>query len=187
MHAETEVAPSRHWLRWITAVVAAVTFVTLATTVAYQNAVIIPHLKSGSSPGPAHIYGPTFSLPADTRGAWTPQVSIHPIDGFLLEFEFNPAYLSNSYFCQLQDASGQPLLQTMVSAEKVNQKLHLAVPAGVVQRPGSYSLVLLAADPGATGPVRKNLLWRLFAANPDSTPVRNSVVQRLTFTILFLE
>jgi hypothetical protein len=183
--AETEVAASRRWPRWITAGVAAVTFVTLATTVAYQNAVTIPRLKSGASPSLAHVYGPTFSLPADRRGAWTPQVSIRPTDGFLLDFEFNPTYLFNSYFCQLQDASGQPLLQTRVSAERVNQKLHLAVPAGVVQHPGSYSLVLLGADPGATGPVRNSVLWRLFAANPDSGPVRNSVVQRLTFTILF--
>ena len=161
------------------------TFVTLAATVAYQKAVTIPHLKSGVSASLAHVYGPALPLLADRPGAWTPQISIHPTDGFLLDFEFNPSYLFNSYFCQLQDASGEPLLQARVSAEKVNQKLHLAVPEGVVQRPGFYSLVLLGADPGATGPVRNSVLWRLFAANPDSGPVRNNVVQRLPFTILF--
>jgi hypothetical protein len=183
--AETEVAASRYWPRWITAVLAAVTFVALATTVAYQNIVTIPDLKSGASPSLAHVYGPTFSLPADRPGSWTPQVSIHPADGFLLDFEFKPTYLFNSYFCQLQDASGHPLLQARVSAEKVNKELHLTVPAGLVQRPGSYSLVLLGADPGTAGPVRNSVLWHLLAANPDSRPVRNSVVQRLTFTILF--
>jgi hypothetical protein len=145
-------------------------------------------LKGGVSPGLARVYGPTFSLPADRLGAWTPQVSIRPTDGFLLDFKFNPTYLFNSYFCQLQDSSGRALIQTMVSAEKVNQELHLAVPPGVVQRPGSYTLVLLGADPGSAGPVRTGILWRLFAADPSSArPDRNSVVQRLTFTVLFLQ
>jgi len=135
----------------MTTIFVAVAFVALASTVAYQNAVTIPHLKGGASPSLGQVYGPTFSLPADRPGAWTPQVSIHPVDGFLLDFKFNPTYLFNSYFCQLQDASGHPLLQTRVSAEKVNQELHLAVPQGVVQRPGSYALVLLGADPGAEG------------------------------------
>jgi hypothetical protein len=146
----------------------AAAFVALGSTIAYQNAVTIPHLKSGASPSRAQIFGPTFSLPADTPGAWTPQISIHPADGFVLGFKFNPTFLFNSYFCQLQDASGHSLLQTRVSAEKVNQELHLAIPEGVVQRPGSYSLVLLGADPGSAGPVRNSVLWRLFAANPDS-------------------
>jgi hypothetical protein len=187
VRAQTEVAGSAGWFRRMTAVLVAATFVALASTVAYQNAVTIPHLKSGTSPSLAQVYGPTFSLPADGSGAWTPQVSIHPTDGFLLDFKFNPTYLFNSYFCQLQDASGHPLLQTRVSAEKVNQELHLVVPAGVVQRPGSYSLVLLGADPGAAGPVRNSVLWRIFAADPASAGRFRNVVQRLTFSVLFLQ
>ena len=187
MGAKTRVGGSGGWPHWIVVGFATSAVVALASTIAYQNAVTIPHLKSGASPTVAQVYGPIFSLPSNRPGAWTPQVSIHPADGFLLDFEFNPTYLFNSYFCQLQDASGHPLLQMRVSAEEVNQKLHLAVPTGVVQRPGSYSLVLLGADPGATGPVRNSFLWRLFAANPNSGPVRNSVVQRLTFSIQFLQ
>jgi hypothetical protein len=117
----------------------------------------------------AQVYGTTFSLPADRTGVWTPQVSIRPADGFLLDFKFTPTFLFNSYFCQLQDASGRPLLQTRVSAEQVNQELHLVVPQGVVQRPGAYTLLLLGADSGS------------------ARPARNSVVQRLTFTILFVQ
>jgi hypothetical protein len=185
--AETKVARSSGWLRGPLAAFATVAFAALATTGAYQNALTIPRLKSDASRSTAQVYGPTFPLPADRPGVWTPQVSIRPTDGFLLEFKFTPMYLSNSYFCQLQDASGHPLLQTRVSAEKVNQELHLAVPPGVVQRPGSYTLVLLGADPGSAGPVRNSVLWRLFAANPASGPAQKSVVQRLTFTILFLQ
>jgi hypothetical protein len=186
--AETKVARSSGWLRGTLAAFATVAFAALVTAVAYQNAVTIPHLKSGASRSTAQVYGPTFPLPPDRPGVWTPQVSIRPTDGFLLDFKFTPTYMFNSYFCQLQDASGRPLLQTRVSAEKVNQELHLAVPAGVVQRPGSYSVVLLGGDPGSAGPVRTSILWRLFAADPGSArPVRNSVVQRLTFSILFLQ
>ena len=187
MRAETEFAGSRDWPRRIIAALTAAALVALATTVVYQNAVTIPHLKSVAPPSLAQVYGSTFSLPADRPGVWTPQVSIRPADGFLLDFKFTPTFLFNSYFCQLQDAYGHPLLQTRVSAEKVNQELHLAVPAGIVQRPGSYSLVLLGADPGSAGPVRNSVLWRLFAADPGSGPVQNSVVQRLTFTILFVQ
>jgi hypothetical protein len=185
---ETKVARSSGWLRGTLVGFATVAFAALATAVAYQNAVTIPHLKSGASQSMAQVYGPTFSLPPDRPGVWTPQVSIRPTDAFLLDFKFTPTYMFNSYFCQLQDASGRPVLETRVSAEKVNQELHLAVPPGVVQRPGSYSLVLLGGDPGSAGPVRTSILWRLFAADPGSArPVRNSVVQRLTFTILFLQ
>jgi hypothetical protein len=187
VRAQTEGAGSTRWSRRMIAVFVTAAFVALASTVAYQNAVTIPHLKSGASRSTAQVYGPTFSLPADRPGAWTPQVSIHPTDSFLLDFKFTPAYMFDSYFCQLQDASGRPVLETRVSAEKVNQELHLAVPAGVVQRPGSYSLVLLGADPGSAGPVRNSVLWRLLAANPASGPAQKSVVQRLTFTILFLQ
>lgn len=175
------------WIRRIMAILVTAAFVMLVSTVAYQNTVTIPRLKSGASTSLAHIYGPTFSLPADSPGVWTPQISIHPTDGFLLDFEFKPTYLFTSYFCQLQDAAGSPLLQSRVSAEKVNQELHLAVPAGIVQRPGSYSLVLLGADPDATRPVRNSVFWRLLAANPDSGLVRGRTVQRLTFTIIFLQ
>jgi hypothetical protein len=187
VRTQTEVARSSGWLRGTLTAFATVAFAALATAVAYQNAVTIPHLKSGASRSTAQVYGPTFPLSADP-GVWTPQVSIRPTDGFLLDFKFTPTYMFNSYFCQLQDSSGRSLLQTRVSAEKVNQELHLAVPAGVVQRPGSYSLVLLGGDPDSAGPVRTSILWRLFAADPGSArPLRNSVVQRLTFSILFLQ
>jgi hypothetical protein len=169
VHVPAKIATSRRWVRWITAGVVASTIVTLATTVAYQNTVTIPQLKRAGSPSRVQIRRPSFSLPADAPGVWTPQVTIRPPEGFLLNFKVNPTYQFNSYFCQLQDAAGNLLLQTKVSGEEVNKELRFAVPPGVVQRPGSYSLILVGADFGS------------------ATPAGNSVVQRVTFTILFAE
>jgi len=94
-------------------------------------------------------------LPPDRPGVWTPQVSIRPTDGFLLDFKFTPTYLFNRIFCQLQDASGRPVLETRVSAEKGEPGTALWLYQQVVQRPGSYSLVvlrpLILAPPGQFG------------------------------------
>ncbi len=149
-----DLVPARGgWLRWLQPVTAVPAFAALLLIVAYQNAVTIPQLKNAPSRAIAEIYGQTFLLqPSDTRRGNEAAVNeaaldVRPNEGFLLQLDFIPSSTFPSYLCQLQDASGRVLQQFTVPAERAKQELHLPVPAGLLVRPGRYSLVFLGADP----------------------------------------
>ena len=149
-----ESAPARGgWLRWLQPVVAVPAFAALLLIIAYQNTVTIPQARNTSSRAVAEVYGRSFLLrPSDTRRGneaivnETP-LEVRPNEGFLLQLDFIPSSSFPAYLCQLQDASGRVLQQVTVPAEKAKQELHLPVPAGLISRPGQYSLVFLGADP----------------------------------------
>jgi hypothetical protein len=149
-----DLVPARGgWLRWFQPVTAVPAFAALLLIVAYQNAVTIPLLKNAPSRAVAEIYGQTFLLqPSDTRRGNEAPVNEAALDvrsneGFLLQLDFIPSSTYSSYLCQLQDESGRVLQQFTVPAEKAKQELHLPVPAGLLPRPGKYSVVFLGADP----------------------------------------
>src|SRR6266571_4938059 len=134
-------------------VVAVPAFAALLLIIAYQNTVTIPQARNTSSRAVAEVYGRSFLLrPSDTRRGneaivnETP-LEVRPNEGFLLQLDFIPSSSFPAYLCQLQDASGRVLQQVTVPAEKAKQELHLPVPAGLISRPGQYSLVFLGADP----------------------------------------
>ena len=141
------------WLRWLQPVVAVPAFAALLLIIAYQNTVTIPLLKNAPSRALAEIYGQTFLIqPSDTRRGNEAPAKEAPLEvrlneGFLLQLDFIPASTFRSYLCQLQDESGRVLQQVTVPGEKAKQELLLPVPAGLLPRPGKYSVVFLGADP----------------------------------------
>src|SRR6266699_4680614 len=141
------------WLRWFQPITAIPAFAALLLIIAYQNTVTIPQARNTSSRTVAEVYGRSFLLqPSDTRRGNEAIVNeapleVRPNEGFLLQLDFVPSSRFPAYLCQLQDASGRVLRQFAVPAEKVKQELHLPVPAGLISRPGQYSLVFLGADP----------------------------------------
>ena len=147
-----ELAPaSGGWRRWLQPVTAVPVFAALLLIIAYQNTVTIPQARKARAV--AEIYGQSFLLqPSDTRRGNEAIVNeapleVRPNEGFLLQIDFIPSSSFPAYVCQLRDASGRVLQQVTVPAEKVQQELHLPVPAGLISRPGQYSLVFLGADP----------------------------------------
>jgi hypothetical protein len=141
------------WLRWLQPVVAVPAFAALLLIIAYQNVVTIPQARNTSSRAVAEVYGRSFLLlPSDTRGGNETAVNkvpleVRPNEGFLLQLDFIPSASFPAYLGQLRDASGRVLQQLTVPAEKAKKELHLPVPAGLISRPGQYSLVFLGADP----------------------------------------
>jgi len=141
------------WLRWLQPVVAVPAFAALLLIIAYQNVVTIPQARNTSSRAVAEVYGQSFLLlPSDTRGGNETAVNkvpleVRPNEGFLLQLDFIPSASFPAYLGQLRDASGRVLQQLTVPAEKAKKELHLPVPAGLISRPGQYSLVFLGADP----------------------------------------
>jgi Putative zinc-finger len=152
------------WLRWLQPVVAVPAFAALLLIIAYQNVVTIPQARNTSSRAVAEVYGQSFSLqPSDTRGGNETAVNkvpleVRPNEGFLLQLDFIPSASFPAYLGQLRDASGRVLQQLTVPAEKAKKELHLPVPAGLISRPGQYSLVFLGADPVSGKPVNDSKL-----------------------------
>ncbi len=149
-----ELVPARGgWLRWLQPMVAVPAFAALLLIVAYQNTVTIPQAKNAPARATTEVYGQSFLLqPSDTRRGNEAIVNeapleVRPTEGFLLQLDFNPSSSFPAYLCQLQDSSGRVLRQFAVPAEKVKQELHLPVPAGLISRPGQYSIVFFGADP----------------------------------------
>ncbi len=140
------------WLRWFQPITAIPAFAALLLIIAYQNTVTIPQARNTSSRSVAEIYGQSFLLhPSDTRGnegiVNEAPFEVRPNEGFLLQLDFMPSSSFPAYLCQLQDASGRVLQQLTVPADKATKELHLPVPAGLISRPGQYSLVFLGIDP----------------------------------------
>ncbi len=141
------------WFAWLKPIVAVPAFAALLLIIGYQNTITIPQARNSSARAVAEVYGQSFLLqPSDTRRgneatASEAPLEVRPSEGFLLQLDFNPSSSFPTYLCQLQDSSGRVLQQFVVPAEKIKQELHLPVPAGLISRPGQYSLVFFGADP----------------------------------------
>jgi len=167
--AKEAVPARRGWLGWFQPIVAVPAFAALLLIIAYQNTVTIPQARNSSARAVAEVYGQSFLLqPSDTRrgneAINEARLEVRPDEGFLLQLDFLPSSSFPAYLCQLQDASGRVLLQLNVPAENAKKELHLPVPAGVISRPGQYSLVFLGADP-ATGKAVNDSKLQYFTFN----------------------
>ena len=131
------------WLSWLRPLVAvpAMAALALAAVLVFQNTVTIPELKQRSATTPfAEAYGSSFRLRGTTRGESISTVSVHPNEGFALDFDFIPAQVFASYQGLLLDDAGVSALTFHVPGDLANREVHLAVPAGLL-RAGKYNLV----------------------------------------------
>jgi hypothetical protein len=127
---------------WLRPLVAVPAIAALAAIVAFQNVVTIPALKQRPRTAPvAEAYGSSFRLQGTTRGESIATVSVHPNEGFALDFDFIPAQAFASYQGLLLDDAGGSILTFHLPGELANKEVHLAVPAGLLHA-GKYSLVL---------------------------------------------
>jgi hypothetical protein len=142
----------RAWLLWLRPAFAAPALLILLAIVGYQNLITLPRLRSEDSAGKAQVFN-SFSLVAANvrgeRGDEAVKVQVQKNETFALDFDFLPQRPFDHYLCQLQDETGQVVLQAAIPAGKAGQEVHLYVPNGV-ERPGKYNVVV-AGDPGAKG------------------------------------
>jgi hypothetical protein len=166
----TRLVPSRGgWFGWLRPAFAVPVFAALMLLIGYQNGVTIPQLRHSAVSQSAQIIGTSVDVAGSVRGGDSgparTKVSVHPGEGFLLNFDFTPARTSSSYTFQLQDESGRSVMQGSLGGDNTNQTVHL--PVRSVDSPGKYSLVFFAGD-DANNP----------KANADE-------VQRFTFSVEF--
>jgi hypothetical protein len=169
-----ELVPARGgWLRWLQPVVAVPAFAALLLIIAYQNTVTIPQARNAPSRAVVENYDQIFLIqPSDTRrgnetAANEPPLEVRPNESFLLQLDFVPTSTFAAYVCQLRDASGRVLQQVAIPTGKEKQALYLPIPAGLISRPGQYSLVFLGTEP------------------VSGKAVNDSSVQYFTFRVVF--
>src|SRR5215831_19185387 len=166
------------WLAWLRPAVGAPVFAALLIVVAYQNVVTIPQAKKDAASGAGQVLTSSFTFPkAQTRGGAQRggeemmaggenaaekealKVRVQPDESFGIKFDFVPAKTLNSYICELQDESGQILLQKAVPGTSINHEVEIGIPGGLV-KPGKYNLVFTGA-PGANGQGTHDAVLRL--------------------------
>ena len=128
------------WFGWLRPLVVVPAIAALAAIVAFQNAVTIPALKQ-RPPAVAQAYGSSFRVKGTTRGQSVSTVSVHPNEGFALDFDFIPAQVFPTYQGLLLDDVDGSVLTFHLPGELANKEVHLAIPAGLLHA-GKYSLIL---------------------------------------------
>jgi hypothetical protein len=160
----------RGWLDWMRPAFAVPVFAALLLFIGYQNGVTIPQLKGSSSSQSAEIVSSSFHLTGSVRGGdeTATRLQVRSGESFLLNFDFTPARTSSEYTWQLVDPSGRAVKHGRIGGERKYQAVSLPVIGGV-ENAGKYNLVFFGG------------------ADADSQKLNNTEVQRLTFTVEFLQ
>jgi hypothetical protein len=139
--------PARTWTRSWVARLAGPAFAVpamaiLLLTVAYQNIVSIPHMKTALSQASAPQTLPSFSLITDnSRGGAPLAVAVRSDKAFSLYFDIPPNDEFPLYTCELENESGISEFSLNVSREEAKEAVQLLIPPFRL-RPGKHVLVV---------------------------------------------
>ncbi len=157
------------WFGWLRPAFAVPVFAALLLFIGYQNGVTIPQLKGSPSSQSAEIISSSFHLAGSVRGGdeTGTKLQVRPGESFLLNFDFTPARTFSEYSWQLLDQAGKAVKHGTISGDKKYQTVSLPVIGGV-ESAGRYNLVFFGG------------------ADPNGQTANENDVQRLTFTVEFL-
>jgi hypothetical protein len=148
------------WASLLRPAVAVPALALLLLVAGYQNAVMIPHLRTALSRSQDAQTLPSLSLIAqDSRGGGAASIVIPAGKAFSLFFDIPPQSRFTSYACEIQNASGTPELTLRISAEEAKRTVQLLIPGGRL-KPGDHVLVVRGlgspenADAGKIGAAR---------------------------------
>lgn len=147
-------APRAGWFSWLRPVIAVPAMAAMAAILIFQNVVTIPGLHHQVSPERAAVvYESSYRLQGATRGENVSKISIHPDQGFALDFDFAPSRLCDSYQGSLINPQESVLLTFDLRGEAANKELHLVVPGNRL-RPGMYALSIVGQSGTAASQVK---------------------------------
>jgi Putative zinc-finger len=127
-------ASSRTWSRSWLAVLARPRFAVpamaiLLLTIAYQNTVLIPHMKAALSQATAPQTLPSFSLITEnSRGGVPVTITVPPNKAFSLYLDIPPQGDFPLYICEVENESGTPEFSLHVSREEAKEAVQLLIP-----------------------------------------------------------
>lgn len=138
---------SAGWLgAWLRPAFAAPALAALVLLAAYQNAVMIPHLKTELSQASAPQTLPTFSLlTLNSRGGEPLKMVVQPGRPFGIFVDIPPEKQFPSYRCDLENEAGMVELSLNVSSEEARQTVQLLIPPSRLG-PGQHVLVVRGLD-----------------------------------------
>jgi hypothetical protein len=133
----------RSWLSWMrlqAAVPAAAAFALFTLTV-YQNAIVLPGLRSAAAESAQPQVLPSALLVSASRSA-LPSISVPASARFFqLSLELPPAEALGSYECELRSDAGQTVWNLHVSVSANSDDISLLIPAARL-RSGEYGIFL---------------------------------------------
>jgi hypothetical protein len=140
-------ARSEGWLgSWLRPAFAVPALAALVLILAYQNAVMIPHLKMELSQASAPQTLPTFSLlTLNSRGGAPLKIIVHPDRPFGIFVDIPPEKQFPFYRCDLENEAGKVELSLNVSLEEARQTVQLLIPPSRLG-PGRHVLVVRGLD-----------------------------------------
>ena len=139
----------RDWLAWLRPLnlAQAAAGVAVLAVIGYQNAIVIPQLRSAATSATAAEVVPSAVLVPSARGA-SRTISIPPgVRFFHLALDLGPVPTVEQYACDLRSASGKSILRVPVDSVDPVAGLHLVVPANGFSS-GTYDAVLLGTSGG---------------------------------------
>jgi hypothetical protein len=143
--------PMRSWFAWMPPATIVPEMVCLALVVftCYQNAVVIPRLRTLAAESSTAQMLPSAVLFPSIRGT-LPSVSV-PVAArfFQLSLEITSTERFERYECDLRSGSGKSIQKLPVSVLDPDRTLNLLVPAGNFPA-GSYGVALLGVTAGET-------------------------------------
>ena len=118
------------WSGWLRPAFAVPAFALLLILIGYQNAVVIPGLRSAQSTTDVPGTLRSISLIAsNSRGAGPMRISVGPNESFGLFLDIPPREHFDSYVCEFENESGATELSIPVTAEQAKETVQLLIPA----------------------------------------------------------
>jgi Putative zinc-finger len=130
------------WSGWLRPAFAVPAFALLLLIIGYQNAVVIPQLKSAGSVATAPQALRTFSLlTGNSRGNGPMKISVASNQPFGIFVDVPPQDHFDSYVCEFQDDSGTSEFAIPISLEEAKNTVELLIPAAKL-RAGKHLLTI---------------------------------------------
>jgi hypothetical protein len=121
----------------------------LLLTIAYQNTVLIPHMKTALSQATAPQTLPSFSLITEnSRGGAPLAITVPSNKAFSLYLDIPPQGDFPVYRCEVESESGTPEFSLTVSREEAKEAVELLIPPF---RLGQGNHVLIVRGDDGTG------------------------------------
>ncbi|HXZ11433.1 MAG TPA: zf-HC2 domain-containing protein [Candidatus Sulfotelmatobacter sp.] len=118
------------WSGWLRPAFAVPVFALLLLIIGYQNAVVIPQLKSAGSAATTPQALRNFSLlTSNSRGDGALNISVAPNQPFGIFLDIPPQGHFDSYVCEFENESGATELSIPVTAEQAKETVQLLIPA----------------------------------------------------------
>ena len=143
--------PISGWVGWLQPALLVSALTCAMIFIFYQNAVLIPRLKSSPQIiSQAQVLQAFSLIPSNSRGPAVQAFQAPPGRPFSLFFDIPPQPSFSSYRCDVQKVGGADKLSVKVSSQQAQETVQVLVPESLLEE-GDYVLVVRGEGSSAAG------------------------------------